>query len=123
MALPRFCANPDCTKKHPFVPISDAALCCCIKCKNRKNYIENSLEYIWEILRIGERKRNRKILEYLFSIGQFKVMREALMQMGFTFEVVFLPVVDDNGISHFRFGNCYLKCIDENFFEIIYIND
>lgn len=123
MARARFCKNPDCERKGPFSPKSDGAKFCCVPCKNRSNYIDASMEFTWEALRIAERKRNRKILEYLFGIGQLRVARDTLLQLGFTFEVVFLPVIDDEEFEYFRFGNSYLKQVDENHFEISYIND
>jgi len=123
MAKARFCNSPDCTRKTPFTPISDAAVYCCVRCKNRANYIFTNLEYEFEVLRHKERKRNIKILEYLLSVGQWRVSYELLLQMGFTFEVTYIPFVDGNHNKNMRFGNCYLKMVDQDNFEITYINN
>lgn len=123
MAKPRFCESPDCKRKTPFSPINDGAKYCCNQCKNRANYIANTMEYEWELLRHKERKRNIKILEYLLTTGQWRVTHDLLIQMGFIFEVTYIPFVDKDSNSNMRFGNCYLKVLDQDMYEIIYINN
>lgn len=123
MAKPRFCQNPDCTRKTPYTPKSDSSKCCCVRCKNRKNYIETTLEYSWELLRFKERKRNIKILEYLLSVGNWRVTYDILLQMGFTFETTYIPFTGEDGSQNMRFGNCFLKCINVDLYEITYINN
>lgn len=123
MAKPRFCESPDCKRKTPFSPINDGAKYCCNQCKNRANYIANTMEYEWELLRHKERKRNIKILEYLLSVGNSRVSYELLAQMGFIFEVTYIPFVSEDQSENLRFGNCFLKCVSEDQYEIIYINN
>lgn len=120
MAIERICENPECFSW--FQPKSDAALCCCVQCKNRKNYIFKTLEYSWEYISTSQRKKNYKVLEYLQKIGCNQITREILLMMGFSFEVCYAPMNDDEGYNYYRFGNSLLKQIDIDNFEIQYID-
>jgi len=114
----RMCESPECSKW--FTPKNDGGKCCCIKCKNRKNYLFASLEYFWEFVCTSQRKKNYKVLEYLLSINRIKVTRELLELMGFDFCVCFAPLLSQEGDHYYRFGNSLLKQISEDEFEIKY---
>lgn len=117
----RLCANPHCNKWFQFT--NDAKKTCNTKCKNHKNYLIDSLEYHWEEMGINARRKNFRILEYLQSINRLFISREVLELTGFDFTVCYAPLLDENGDSYFRFGNSLLKQIDENNYELKYIDN
>ncbi len=120
MAISRLCENPECN--NWFEPKHDGAKSCKIKCKNRKNYIFNSLQYSYEILATAQRKKNYQILEYLFGIKKNSITREGLELMGFSFKVFFPPLLDEENNQYYRFGNTLLKFVSETLFEIQYLD-
>jgi hypothetical protein len=113
------CANSECKKIFEYK--NPKKKFCSLYCKNQAAYIYQQKYYDWEITMLKARRKNMQIIEYLVRQANFIGLLEDLKKMGFDLNAGYIPNLNDDNLSVFRYGNigmCLLSKMEYEFFKI-----
>jgi hypothetical protein len=113
----RICINPDCGLE--IVSNNPRKKYCSLTCKNKAAYSYKQTVYEWEDRMFKTRRKNIKILEYLFSIKNMRPTGKILEDLGFDLTVAYMPYHDENGHRVYRYGNIGLVVETVNQYQLI----